>query len=312
MRKNPQILHIGFSKCASTYLRALFRGHAQVHLAFKTGFFTPFLARDMTFDDYQRFFSDDNRLVNVESDEHLMLPGVHPELGVRTTSLAGVAEVADKIKANLPDVRLIMVVRNQASLIVSRYSEYLVTGGALTFEEFADALMGGRTGTNDHYQNYYYEIAKLLEQRFPKDNVLILLQEEMRKDTAGTADRISRFVGLDEPLRLMQGMLSERRSLSLAGMRVLATINRGLVKRSSVGGAPPDVRIPLQAYLAVVRVVRALDYYLLRHISTPAPALLSRQRASAIQTEFAADNLRFQQYLDRDIADLGYLPNAGS
>jgi hypothetical protein len=309
MRKNPQVLHIGFSKCASTYLRALFRGHPRVHLAFKTGYFTPFLAATMTFQQYQEYFSDDPRTINVESDEHLTLPGIHPVLGVRATNLGQFAEVADRIRDALPDVRLIMVVRNQASLIVSRYSEYLIQGGSLSFDDFADALLGRTIGRNDHFQNYYFQIVRLLEQRFSREQLLVLLQEEMRDDTPATIERISRFCGLDTPLAIRKGMLSERRSLSVAGMRLLAALNRVLVRQSSIGGAPPRTRVPLVAYLTVVKAVRALDYYLLRHMSADARSLLTKERVRDIQAAFASDNLDFQTHMARDLVRLGYLPS---
>jgi hypothetical protein len=312
MRKNPQVLHIGFSKCASTYLRALFRGHPRIHLAFKTGYFTPFLASTMTFPQYQEFFSEDPRAINVESDEHLTLPGIHPDLGVRATNLGQFAEVADKIRETVPDVRLIMVVRNQASLIVSRYSEYLIQGGSLSFEEFADALLGRASGRNEHFQNYYFQILRILEQRFPREQLLVLLQEEMRDDTAATIERISRFCGLDSPLVMPKGMLSERRSLSVSGMRLLAAINRVLVRQSSIGGAPPQTRVPLVAYLTVVKSVRALDYYLLRHMSADAKSLLTKQRVKTIQEAFASDNLDFQAHLAKDLVRMGYLPSPAS
>src|SRR5688572_27408094 len=76
LRRHPEVLHIGFSKCASTYLRALFRSQSRVHMVFKSGFFTPFLAKDMSFEQYQSLFRDEDGIVNVESDEHLTLPGV--------------------------------------------------------------------------------------------------------------------------------------------------------------------------------------------------------------------------------------------
>lgn len=310
MRKNPQVLHIGFSKCASTYLRALFRGHPRVHLAFKTGYFTPFLAAGMTFREYQGFFSDDSGTVNVESDEHLTLPGIHPALGVRATNLGQLAEVADRIRATLPDVRLIMVVRNQASLIVSRYSEYLIQGGALSFDEFADALLGRTSGRNDHFQNFYFQIVQLFERRFSREQLLVLLQEEMREDTASTIERISRFCGLETPLVIRKGMLSERRSLSVIGMRLLAAINRVLVRRSSIGGAPPETRVPLAVYLTVVKCVRAADYYLLRRMSADAKSLLTDERVRDIQEAFASDNLEFQAHMAKDLVRWGYLPPA--
>lgn len=301
----PEILHIGFSKCASTYLRALFRAHPRIHLVFKSGFFTPFLAKDMTFATYQSFFTDDGR-VNIESDEHLTLPGIHPDLGVRTTNLDQFAEVADKIRMFVPDAKLIMVIRNQASLIVSRYSEFLITGGSLAFESFASRLMGNGDGDNVHYQNYYFKIIRLLEERFPPENLLILLQEAMREDTAGTASVISTFLLLDDKLVLTKGLRSERRSLSFAGMELLRFLNSYLVLKPSVGGAPPTTRVPLYIYQNVVRLVRATDFYFLSRFSPGSSRVLRSKRRDEILAHFRSDNLKLQEYFGRSLHELGY------
>ena len=304
-KPHPEILHIGFSKCASTYLRALFRAHPKIHLVFKSGFFTPFLIPGMTFATYQSHFTDDGRL-NIESDEHLTLPGIHPELGVRTTNLDQFAEVADKIRTFVPGVKLIMVIRNQASLIVSRYSEYLITGGSLDFESFASRLMGSGGADNHHYQNYYFRIIKQLEERFPRENLLILLQEAMREDTTGTAAVISSFLALDEKLVLAKGLRSERRSLSFAGMGLLRCLNSLLVATPSVGGAPPTTRIPLFIYQNVVRMVRATDFYLLSRFSSDPSKILTSERRDAILAHFRTDNLKLQDYFGRSLRELGY------
>jgi hypothetical protein len=306
-RRHPQVLHIGFSKCASTYLRALFRAQPSIHMVFKSGFFTPFLAKDLTFAQYQSLFRDESGVINVESDEHLTLPGIHPELGVRTTTLAQFEQVADTIRAHLPDVKILMVIRNQASLIVSRYSEYLITGGSLEFGEFADRLMDNGQGHNQYFQNYYSRIIDILESRFPRVNLLILLQESMREYPARTVDTISEFLALDDYHEMKKGLRSERRSLSVAGMRILRPINRLLVRRASVGGEPPTTRIPNFAYQFLVKAVRAIDFYVLGHFSPNSSSLLTESRRRAILRHFRVDNLRLQERLGLNVRKLGYL-----
>jgi hypothetical protein len=306
MSSVPAVLHIGFSKCASTYLRALFRAHPRIHLVFKSGYFTPFLAKDMTFSQYQSLFPDDRKL-HIESDEHLTLPGIHPELGVRSTNLEQFSEVADKIRAFLPDVRIIMVIRNQASLLVSRYSEYLITGGSLEFQTFASSMTGQRTGGNQHYQNYYFQIISILEARFPRENLLILMQEAMKADTEHVTSTIAQFIRLKDGLTLKKGLRTERRSLSYAGMHLLRRLNKHLVHHSSVGGTSPTTRIPLSIYQNIVRAVRALDFYVLSHISPPSTRVLTEELRNSILGHFREDNLKLQNYFQRDLRALGYL-----
>lgn len=307
MTLHPQVLHIGFSKCASTFLRAIFRSHPNVHMVFKSGFFTPFLATEMTFAHYQRLFRDQAGVVNVESDEHLTLPCVHPTLGVRATNIDEFGRVADRMRDFLPDVRLIMVIRNQVSLMVSRYSEYLITGGSLPFEAFADELMGAGAAGNYWYQNHYRRIIGILEDRFPKAQLLVLTQEAMRENTAETVSTILRFMGLDESISLQDGLRAERRSLSFRGMKLLAGLNRRMVRHASVGGEPPETRVPLAVFRNVVRAVRLFDYHGLGRVSQGPSAVMTASRASRILAAFREDNLALQDYFGRDLAALGYL-----
>lgn len=303
---HPQVLHIGFSKCASTYLRALFRAHPGIHLVFKSGFFVPFQANAMSFSEYQALFSCSASLRTVESDEHLTLPGIHPELGVRTTNLAEFETIADRIRAFLPDTKIIMIIRNQASLIASRYSEYLITGGSLAFEDFVARLMGEPGQENTYYQNYYSRIIALLEERFPRSQLLVLLQEAMRGDMEQTATVLARFMELEGDLVLKRGLRAERRSLSLLGMRLLRWLNRQLVRRPSFGDAPPDTRVPLGAFRHAVRLVRALDYLVFSRFSAPSSLNLTEERRNAILEHFRDDNLRLQRHLGRELGSFGY------
>jgi hypothetical protein len=200
-----------------------------------------------------------------------------------------------------------MVVRNQSSLMVSRYSEYLITGGTLGFEDFADELLGTKSRPNLWYQNYYRRIIAILEQRFPVDQILVLLQESMREDTVATVSRILAFMGLDERAPMKDGLRSERRSLSHGGMKLLAGLNRLMVIEPSVGGEPPATRVPTAFFRNVVRAVRAIDYYAVGRISPSAAVLMKEARAAEILEHFRADNLALQEYFGRDLSEFGYL-----
>lgn len=204
-----------------------------------------------------------------------------------------------------------MVVRNQASLIVSRYSEYLIGGGKLMFEDFAFRLMDDGAGQNLHYQNYYARLISILQSRFPEEQLLVLLQEAMRQDEARTSTTISSFLGLDRLQDMKKGLQSERRSLSLAGMRTLRILNQAFVKRASIGSAPPTVRVPLSVYRFVVKVVRAIDFYILSHVSTEPSVLLTPGHRSAVLAHFREDNIRLREYFPADLRALGYLEDSG-
>jgi hypothetical protein len=106
---------------------------------------------------------------------------------------------------------------------------------------------------------------------------------------------------------LKKGLRSERRSLSLAGLAILRLLNRLFVRQSSVGGEPPNTRIPLSVYRILVKAVRAIDFYVLGHLSHGSVELLTEPRRQAILAHFRDDNLKLQKYFGRELASFGYL-----
>ena len=308
----PQVLHVGFSKCGSSYLRAFFSAHPKIDLVWKSGFFTPEFftpnpSRPTSFAEYQAMFGSQAGLLPVESDEHLTMPSVHPALGVRGTNIADFERLMNRISQLLPGAKIIMVIRNQASLMLSRYSEYLIAGGKVGFEEFATGLMGVRGEGNHFFQNYYFEMISILRRHFAPDQLLILIQEEMSADMSLTEKAVADFLGVGEPLVVKRTFLSERKSLSLSGMQCLRLLNRGLVEQSSFAGAPPVTKCPWFVYHNLVRAVRAVDYLVLGRFSASSSGLLTDGRRKSVLAHFRADNLRLQEYFGRDLTRMGYL-----
>ena len=308
----PHVLHIGFSKCGSSYLRALFWAHPKIDLVWKSGFFTPEFftpnpARPTNLAEYQAMFRLRAGMLPVESDEHLTMPSVHPDLGVRGTNIADFERLVNRISHLLPDAKIIMVIRNQPSLMLSRYSEYLIAGGKVAFEDFASGLMGDRGEGNRFFQNYYFEIISILQRHFPTEKLLILIQEEMSADMSIAEKAVADFLGVGEPLVVKRTFLSERKSLSLAGMQCLRFLNRLLVKQSSFAGAPPVTRCPRCVYHNLVRAVRAVDFLVLGRFSASSSDLLTAARRKSVLAHFRADNFRLQEYFGRDLARMGYL-----
>jgi hypothetical protein len=86
----PDALHVGFSKCASTFLQNFFQGHPGIFLVNQSHFFAPFETGnyDRGEKGYLDLFSDAQPdQVKLESDEHICLPLFHPVLAAAATTL---------------------------------------------------------------------------------------------------------------------------------------------------------------------------------------------------------------------------------
>lgn len=308
----PDVLHIGFSKCGSSYLRSLFRALPSAKLVWKSGFFTPDLYtpnknRPTSLAEYQGMFARGDGILNVESDEHLAMPSVHPVLGIRATNLQEFERLVRSIATILPSVKIIMVFRNQPSLLVSRYSEYLIAGGTLEFNDFMSTLIGKNDAKNDFFQNFYRQMIEILERNFSKNQLLIIAQEEMATDMAMIGLRIVNFLGIRHPVSIKPNFLSERKSLSVGGMQVLRIINKLLVSNPSFAGAPPCTKCPTLIYRNMVRGIRILDLLLLKRLSQPASSIMSEENRLYLLSHFREDNLRLKDVVKLDLAAMGYI-----
>jgi hypothetical protein len=310
MNTLPDVLHVGFSKCASTFLQAFFEGHPEIYLVNQSHFFAPFefSSYDAGKEDYSRLFQNaKSNQIRLESDEHIILPLFHPVLSAAATTLSAVTEVSARIKAIQPGARIVIVIRNQIDLIVSRYSEYVLGGGTGDFELFVTEFLKCSTDGVNYYQNYYSRIIEVFQHDFGADNVLVLLQEELAADEKGIIERLCLFLGVRVLQPRRNNPVSSRRvGLSSLGIAVMRAINRGIVIRQEMSHKKTQVKIPYLAYKITQRSIRMLDYYLPKRLKGDKSSILTEMIQSRIRDEFADDNLRLAALLGKDLRSLGY------
>lgn len=305
----PDAVHIGFSKCASTFLQAFFEEHPAVFLVNQSHYFAPFAYSSFPRgeEDYFRLFEGAQaEQVKLESDEHILLPLFHPVLEAAATTLDSVAEVSARIKSILPDAKIIIVIRNQSGLIVSRYSEYILGGGRCDFEEFLSEFLRCSIDGVNYFQNYYSKIIRIFHADFSADNVLVLLQEELGRDEQSTIEQLSKFLEIDARRPSQRGMVSRRVGLSILGIRVVRVFNKLVVTRPKRSFNEAQVRIPFLLYKVIQRALRILDFYLPKKLKGDKNAVLTEAAAAQIRREFSEDNARLAELLSKDMSELGY------
>ena len=309
MARAPDVVHLGFSKCASTFLQAFFDQHPEIYLVLKSHYFTPFehCDFDRPVEDYERLFSEAQpNQVRLESDEHIILPEHHPVLESAATTLESVSELCRRIKTVRNDARVMLVVRNQVALIASRYSEYLLAGGRLDFEDFVGEFLSCSSDGRNYLQNYYAQILEILRNEFGAENVLFILQEDFRRDESATITQICKFFGIEALDTTVDTARSRRAGLSIAGMKMVRAFNRMIVRRPAKSYRNADVHGPYVFYKAGQIAMRIIDYYLPKSFKGDKKELLSPEIVQRIRDEFADDNHRLGEMLGRDLSSLGY------
>lgn len=288
-----EVIHIGFSKSASTFLQSLFEGNEELNFIYKSKRFS------LLDEDTDRVDLSES-LTNLESDEHIILPSYNDHLNVRTTRLEDVKKILVRIYNHNPDAKIILVLRSQLGLIPSRYSQYIVSGGDKSITEFV-SILNGLEKKEDDFQNYYYQIIKMIVEFFGKENTLILFFEEINSDRIGSIKKLSEFLNVSLVPK-ESNILSRRKGLTKYGLRIIRFLNRFLVKNNENYKGVLETRIPVFLYKNIIRFVRLIDYFLPKKKEN-----ISAKEREYIIEKFKEDNNQLSKYLSKEIKLLGYL-----
>lgn len=192
------VAHIGFSKVMSSWLQVLFENHPDICMVKKSGL----LARKMRGEDisptsYGKIFDGNNTTQTlIESDEHLLLPAMHPDFAVRITNQSLQVLLLQTIKAVIPDARILICIRRQRDLVVSRYIQYIRRHcGTLTPKQFF-----GEFVADDRWIDYvdyrFARLAKFALSLFGDDRVFVFVLEQFAANPASVLGRLESFLGV--------------------------------------------------------------------------------------------------------------------
>lgn len=92
------------------------------------------------------------------------------------------------LKRACPDAKILLVIRNQKSIINSAYRTYVKAGGAWGFCRYAEEIM--RQGKYD-----YFALASRYIELFGREGCLILQFEELMTHPQAYLERVARFIG---------------------------------------------------------------------------------------------------------------------
>ena len=271
----PTFLIIGAAKSGTTSLYRYLEQHPDVYMSpvKETLFFAPDCWTPAP-DGSQR------GIRTLEDYEALFAPAADcPARGEASPQYLFSREAPARIKALLPDARLIATLRNPAERAYSAFL-HLVRDGIEPFTDFREALAAEpeRRASGADPLWLYQEVGLYADQltryyeHFPAEQVRVYLYEDFARDPAGTTKDALRFIGVDDDgfrpdttLRFNPGGLPRSRQLHrLIGVDsrlrawalrrlppafgttpMVKAVNRNLVKPAM----PADVRRELEASL---------------------------------------------------------------
>jgi len=199
----PVLLHIGYHKTGSRWLRALFFGDPSTGLGWvdKAGVDHPVRrlvsARPLEFD------ADQSRAEFEPLLQKIVEGGLSPVVSFERFSgnpFSGgydSKEIADRLVQVFPDARVLVVVREQRSMIVSTYKQYVREGGALSPSKFMlpPTSRSVRVPWFDLRHFEYHHLLEYYRRLFGPEAVLALPYEQFATDPHSFVEQIARFAG---------------------------------------------------------------------------------------------------------------------
>lgn len=216
------------------------------------------------------------------------------------------AWICNRLYETLPDGRVLIVVREQRSMILSNYMQYLKYGGPRSIEGFLASEMDARVPALEPTYWCYDELVRLYVERFGPERVLVLPYEMLRRAPGEFVARICRFSGVEPPATALAAANRENASQNYVTCTLLRHVSP-LIRSSRGNGFAPAllgrragqaVHLGLQKYLGYL-VPRALNEYARKR-------LLARVDAVARST-FPESNRRLAQLTGLELGQYGYL-----
>jgi len=197
MSESPLLIHIGYPKTASSWLQAdIFSNQS-------TGFCVPWENQDGLCHAATDFFVNCD-IFSPTAAQEFFQPGLETAKQQQLTPvlsnefLSGCAffthynyhqslpqEIAERLKSVFPNAKILIMIREQKSMLISAYRQMLIMGNSLTIEEFIN------TGDKDitkhptvgNLENLKFDqLVQKYQEVFGRENLLVLPLEMLTKD----------------------------------------------------------------------------------------------------------------------------------
>lgn len=283
--RTPNLFIVGAPKCGTTSLYAYLRDHPRIYMS--------------PLKEPQHFAGDlrgERRRIRTIEEYLQCFSGARDEtiVGEASTAYLASPDAAQKIKAFAPEARIIIMLRNPADKMYSRFNDarfnnrepHKTFEAALAAEEIDGPTMGlGYRGS----ARYVEQVRRYLEV-FGRDKVHIILFEDLKERPAETYEAVLRFLGVPSDGRSDFPVVNRRRSAR--SMELQEFVRRPPGWLGSIGRAviPLAMRAGLRRWFSAVNVD-----------SSPPPPL-SQDLRRRLTSDFAAEIEELARLIGRDLS----------
>ena len=304
----PMLIHIGLHKTATSLLQE------QLFDDESAGFATPFRKDDEIRDnlilpDALEFDADRARAYfwprssDVASRGHIPVFSSERLCGSPHAGAYDRKELAERLHAVFPGGKVLIVIREQRSMLLSTYKQYIRAGGLMCLRDFLHVPANRRSRGPSFVPGvfHYDKLIAFYQELFGRENTLVLPYEMLSDDAAGFVARICRFAGAEGTASID---FSSRPNISRKALT-------SAVKRYF---NPFLTRDPVNGHsILFIRGFSRLVRPMLRGLDRIGPGALNRsiesrwkREINAFAEQYMESNERTAQLIDVDISRFGY------
>jgi len=210
--------------------------------------------------------------------------------------------IADRLAAVFPDARILVVVREQTSMFLSIYKEYIRRGGAASLRQYLAAPGDGYWMPQFRFAFLeYHRLIRYYQDLFGTESVKVLPYELLQRRPGAFLGEIGEFVGVRVREPQVQ---SVNVSLSAFVLGIKRQANRYFVFDGPVNPAPALDFSGANATLE--RMCRTLDSILPVTVRDRHERRWRRHTTREVGTRYAQSNNLTEQLTGLDLRSFGY------
>jgi hypothetical protein len=305
-RAKPNFFIVGAPKCGTTSMHEYLQRHPDVFMPF---FKEPhYFGSDLQGSRFRQFRNKPDRYLKLFRDAR-----GEKRLGESSPWYLVSRRAAEEIQAYDPGAKIIIMVRNPIDMMYSMWSQFRYSGNEQieNFEEAlaaeADRRAGRRIRRAAHCITglYYRDMARFVEQvpryfdRFGRENVLVVIFDDFRADTASVFDTVLDFLELDQDFKMSFDIRNPNKEVRLEWLQKII-VNSGfslmLLKDRLTYLATTHSLAPYSYRTRVVKGVIAV--YSKYERRSPLTSDLRKRLAGELECEIDA----LSALLDRDLS----------
>lgn len=303
--RTPVFFHVGLTKAASTSLQRFFAAHGQVHfpdrfvtwqkLVARTALeYKPEVSRRYVQEEQEKARAGGRRLVF----SHERLSG-NPHSGHYDAK-----EIGDRIRSLHPEPRIILMIREQTTLMTSCYKQYVRFGGTRSLQDYLLPKWDGRIPLFNWRFYEYHRLVEYYFRTFGRSNVLVLCVEQLPRDSALIYRRLCGFL---ETEVLENVDLREVHNPALPDREVANRRFENRFSRHHTSISEPEPFDHLAVTSAVAKTLGRVE----RALRSPDRMDFLQRTRTLFAGKFARSNRVTASLLGMDLGDLGYEGETG-